>query len=167
MFLDVSKALRSPGAGFPFEVSLEIPPQDVLGEKITFTPVVLQGEMEGVGESVLLSGSLKTVAHAHCANCLAPAQVELSVPFRETFVRGEHPEDPDVFPFDGARIELDQMALSVAILALPMRFLCREDCQGLCPQCGMDKKLCTCQKELPVKHPFEALQQLLTKDEEV
>ena len=167
MFLDVSKALRSPGTRFPFQQMLAIPVQDVLGEEVSFDPVQLEGSVEAVGESILLNGNLKTTAHAPCANCLAPAQAALDVPFSETFVHEAQPEDPDVFPYEGSRVELDQMALSVVMLALPMRFLCREDCQGFCAQCGMDKNLCTCQKELPDKHPFAALQQLLTKDEEV
>ena len=167
MFLDVTKALQSPGTDIPFQVELEIPVQDVLGEDVSFEPAVVTGSAQSIGDSIILHGSIQTTAHARCANCLAPASAELEVEFRETFLHGETSDDPDLFSYEGSKVELDQMVLSVVILALPMRFLCREDCQGFCPQCGMDKNLCTCQKELPAKHPFEALQQLLTKDEEV
>ena len=100
MFLDVSKALRSPGTPIPFQLTLEIPAQDVLGEEITFDSLQIEGYSEGVGESIILDGKLKTTAHAPCANCLAPAQAELEVPFRETFVHGAQPDDPDVFSYE-------------------------------------------------------------------
>ena len=45
-----------------------------------------------------------------------------------------------------------------------MRFLCREDCKGLCPVCGKDlnTELCTCPKGGKAGNPFSALSRLLT-----
>ena len=169
MLLDVSPALKDQGNEFPFLVRGGISPQDILGEAVSFDEAVLEGRFSATGRSVLLHGQLSTAAHARCANCLRPAQVKLAVPFREMFVQDGDPEDPDKFAFQGHTLALDHLALSVAVLALPLRFICRGDCRGLCPVCGEDlnKASCTCRKELPNKHPFEALQQLLTKDEEV
>ncbi len=169
MLLDISRALRAPGTEFPFLVGEEIPPQDILGETVSFDKVVLSGFFSSGGESILIHGQLTTVAHARCANCLEAAAIKVESPFREIFVKDGDPEDPDKFAFEGEALDLSQLALSLTVLALPMRFLCREDCKGLCPVCGgnLNENLCTCQKELPPKHPFEALQQLLSKDEEV
>ena len=60
---------------------------------------------------------------------------------------------------------LAQLALTLAVLELPMRFECA-DCSA---QAGDDADETTraCQKETPMEHPFSALQQLLTKDQEV
>ena len=52
-------------------------------------------------------------------------------------------------------------------MALPIRFLSKEDCPGLGETHPVDVDFSLCQKELPGQHPFAALQQLLTKDEEV
>lgn len=168
MLLDITRALQTPGAEFPFVVSQEVAPQDILGEEVVFETAALTGFFSGVGESIYVHGRLSTVAHARCANCLAPAQAPIEVQFSESFMHGEDPEDPDRFTYEGSKIDFTDLATSLAVLALPMRFLCRENCEALCGTCGKDKDHCTCQKELPAKqHPFAALQQLLTKDEEV
>lgn len=167
MILDVSRALGAPGTEFPFLATQEVPAQDVLGEEVTFDKATISGFFSAAGDAIVLHGQLTTIARARCANCLAPAKAELQVPFREVFVREADPSDPDQFLFEGSRVDLSQMALALSVLALPMRFLCRADCQGANPGGAEEKDHCACQKELPAKHPFEALQQLLTKDEEV
>jgi len=169
MLLDISRALRSQGTEFPFALEGEIPTQDILGEMVTFDKVTMSGNYSAAGKSVLVEGQLTAAAHARCAKCLSRAQAEVTVPFREFYVQDGDPEDPDKFAFEGYSLNLDHLALSLALLDLPMRFLCGEDCKGLCPVCGasLNKQTCTCRKETLTKHPFEALQHLLTKDEEV
>jgi uncharacterized protein len=168
MLLDISRALRTQGTEFPFELGGEIPTQDILGEPVSFEGVALSGTYSAAGKSVLIMGQLIAAAHARCAKCLGPAHAELMVPFRETFVQDGDPEDPDKFAFEGSLLDLSHLALSLAVLNLPMRFVCGENCKGLCPVCGenLNKNQCTCRKELQAKHPFEALQ-MLKKDEEV
>ena len=161
MFLDVSIALKHPGEPYAFRVEQEIAPQEIGGETITFDPAVLEEEQ------VTVEGELRTVAHAMCANCLAPAQAEVRVPFRETFLRDADPEDDEQYAYSGSAIGFEKLAMSLAVLNLPMRFLCKEDCQGLLKQYGGDIETTARQKELQKEHPFAALQQLLTKDEEV
>ncbi len=168
MLLDISRALRSQGTEFPFELGGEIPTQDILGEAVSFDKVTLSGTYNAAGKSVLIMGRLTATAKARCVKCLEPAQAQLAAPFRETFVQDGDPEDPDKFAFQGSNLDLGHLALSLAVLNLPMRFLCGGDCKGLCPVCGknLNREHCTCRKESPEKHPFEALQTLF-KDEEV
>lgn len=168
MLLDISQAFRSPGVEFPFELSGEILTQDILGEPVSFDGVTLSGTYSAAGKSVLITGQLKAAAHARCAKCQEPVQEDLKVSFQETFVQDGDPEDPDKFAFEGNVLDLSHLTLSLAVLDLPMRFLCKADCKGLCPVCGINQNRhhCTCRKEMPTKHPFEALQTLF-KDEEV
>ena len=168
MLLDVTCAIQSPGTEFPFSLSQEIAPQEVLGEQVVIDTATLNGFFSGVGESIYVRGTISTVAHAGCANCMAPAQSPIEVTFSEVFLHEEKSDDPDRFTYEGSKIDLTDLAMSLTVLSLPMRFMCKEDCKGLCGKCGKDKDHCTCQKELPARqHPFAALQQLLTKDEEV
>ncbi len=168
MLLDISRALRSQGTEFPFALEGEIPTQDILGEMVSFDKVAMNGSFSAAGKSVLIEGQLTAAAHARCAKCLSPAKAEVTVPFREMYVQDGDPEDPDKFAFEGYSLDLNHLALSLTLLHLPMRFLCGEDCKGLCPGCGtnLNKQTCACRKEPLAKHPFEALQMLL-KDEEV
>ena len=166
MKLDVAQALRNPGQEFPFEAEQAIAPQEVTGETVTFDPAVMKGVYSAAEDgSVTLEGTLTTVAHAQCAKCLAPAQADVGADFRETFYHDGEPESDDRFVYEGSAVELERLAMFTAMLALPMRFVCREDCPGLAAYAGQDVFTRSSQEELPGQRPFAALQQLLAEKE--
>ena len=61
-----------------------------------------------------------------------------------------------------AHHHLEKLAMSYAVMHLPMRFLCKPDCQGYVQYLD-EEDPDTCQKELTGQHPFAALQQLLSQ----
>ena len=164
MLLDVSRALRTPGEAIPFVHHERIEPQDISGETVTFDdPVFLEGRFTMSGNDLTLEGTLTATAHSRCCNCLGPAQVNLSVPFREVFTRLDRmPEDIDEYPdrwtFAGSKVELAHLALTLAVLELPIRILCKPDCEGykqMAPQYTTPQK----------SNPFSVLQNLLKNDQ--
>ena len=68
--------------------------------------------------------------------------------------------DLDVFPFDGEKIDLEPLFREQFVLAIPFAPLCREDCKGLCPQCGTDLNSGTCSCEKPTDPRLAALKGL-------
>lgn len=172
MKLDVLHALRNPGTEYVFSVEQELSPQDVGGSEVTFDVVKLNGKLvAGEDGSVTVEGKLSTVAHSQCAKCLAPAISEVEGEFRETFIHGGDPEDDESFAYNGGAIEFDKLTLFYVMFNLPMRFLCKEDCEGLSMYLGTDVTISMgddemtslCQDELNVQRPFAALQQLLAE----
>lgn len=162
MKLNVTQALKNPGQEYPFEGEQTMASQTVSGEEITFDPVALRGVYSATEDgSVTVEGSLSTVAHGQCANCLEPASVSIEADYRETFQRNGDPEDDEIFAYEGYTLDFGKLALSYTLLSLPMRMLCREDCALLKDDSGDD--VCLCQKEAPTQRPFAALQQLLTE----
>ena len=169
MRLDVSKALKSPGTPFPFEATVELPPQDVLGETVRFEPVSLRGGYTALDEGVVeLEGRLDTVAHASCARCMGPADVAVQVDFSEQYRKDAKPDD-EAFPYESGKLELDPMALTLVMLNLPMRFLCSESCEGTAEWRRYQQRVPRDEEDTSarVQHPFEALERMLTKEEEV
>ena len=70
-------------------------------------------------------------------------------------------DSPDYFLLEGDELDLCDLLETSFILNLESRFLCREDCRGLCPRCGADLNLgpCGCKRE---KDPrLAVLEQLL------
>jgi len=170
MLLDVAKALHAPGAEFPFACSEQMPPATWDGAEIDFvTPLQVSGIFMAVGEDVWVRADVYARMHLACAACLADAYHDGSAHMDAHFSREPDPEDPDLFAFEGHTLPLDAAALGALWLEMPMRVLCAPDCKGLCPHCGVNRNLstCTCQKEVPAKHPFSALAALLNQDEEV
>jgi len=174
MMLDVSPALRTPGQPFPFRHEEVLPPQELMGEEVRFDePVVLEGSYTMAEEALLIRGTLHATAYASCARCLEPVAHPLRVKIEESFLHTQNalPEDgsqawEEQFSFTGSKVELNPLALTLSMLALPIRFLCKEGCKGLPAGTPEDNEQDS-QKDLPQAHPFSALQQLLTKDQEV
>lgn len=113
-------------------------------------------------DGLLVRGSIKGAVALLCNLCTEEAQVEIDhrfdsfEPFPTEPAEGELP-DPDVdeyfFRFapqgTGLEINLDALAWEEFIEALPQYPLCREDCAGLCPECGqnLNQSACGCSHE--------------------
>ena len=175
MSLDISRALRDPGEHFPYLYTLSIPPQDILGEPVYFDPVKMEGIFYLAESKLHLQGNLSTVAHSRCSKCLNPAEYPVDIEFHEIFTHARErydtdeylPDDIDRLAYEGSQLAVDQLALTLAVLELPLNFLCAEDCKGLSGIAGYNREADADQEELKTQHPFSALQQLLNKDQEV
>ena len=84
------------------------------------------------------------------------------MPFREVFTRLDRfhedaGDDPDRLVFSGSKVELDHLTLTLALLELPIRILCRPDCEGyrqMAPRYTAPQK----------NNPFSVLQDLIKND---
>ncbi|MEG0047562.1 MAG: DUF177 domain-containing protein [Clostridia bacterium] len=169
MQLDVSKAFLTPATPFPFETEGTLEAQDVLGESISFEKLMLKGTFAMLEDIVHLEGTLQTVAHGTCALCMEPADAALTIPFCEDFRKGANETEDESFRYQGKIIPLDHMALTLVMLNLPMRFVCKAGCEGSAELKAWKNEdpMSSCEDGSPIQRPFEALQSLLKKDEEV
>ena len=160
--LDVSEATRHPGTVFAFDVGQAIAPQSIGGEWVRFDEARMTGHFEAMDNGdVEVEGKLQVLAHARCANCLREASQLVEAEYRELFQREGDPEDDEIFTYTSHIVDLEKLAMSYAVMHLPMRFLCREDCREYAKYLQQDNFPDSCQKEPPGQHPFAALQQLL------
>ncbi len=195
MLMDVSLALKNPGQTYPFEAAVEVEPMIVLDDPVRFDRVTLKGVYIGAGDSVRgglvrVQGVLSADVESRCALCLEPVKTHVEAAVDVSFVKAEairaannayranqdddldyetSLNDGDMYPLDGYRIDLQPMVEEALVLELPMRFICSEDCKGICPVCGTNRNIapCTCQEGGDRQNPFSALSELLTEDEEV
>ena len=162
--LDVSTATRNPGTRYVYDVEQAIAPQDVSGEMVRFDMAHLTGSFEAMENGdVEVEGKLTVLAHSRCANCLKDASALVETEYRELFQREGNPEDDEIFAYAGHVIDLEKLAMSYAVMHLPMRFLCKPDCQDYIQYLDEENDPGTCQKELTGQHPFAALQQRLSQ----
>ncbi len=120
-------------------------------------PAEVSGRIGRDGKEIELRGQLRAKLKTACDRCLEPVELSICPEFRERFVpavswRAEEQhelqeEDLNLAVFDGEAIELDDLVREEILLAVPAHVLCREDCQGLCPVCGIDRNQGSCQCE--------------------
>ena len=163
MKLDVTDALSNPGQEYRFSGTQAIADQEISGDIVRLDDCPVEGTfMADEDGNIAVKGKLRTVAHAPCANCLAEAQAEVENDFDEVFQRNGDPEDDEIFAYDGHEVSLDKLVMSYAVMALPIRFLCREDCPGF-----EYRDPDAVRTEPGIQYPFAGLQQLLDNNEEV
>jgi uncharacterized protein len=105
------------------------------------------------GEVVLVRGRLSARVPQTCGRCLEDFEVSVARPVDARFVPspaggGDERElgvgdlETDVYAHD--LVDLASLIETETTLELPMKPLCREECRGLCPQCGGNRNLVTC-----------------------
>jgi uncharacterized protein len=109
-------------------------------------------------ESVFIEGSAATTVEMPCSRCLETCRLPVSASFRYTFVPApeSHQEeqelsadDLDFAYYEEDTIDLDRLIFEQVMLQMPIKPLCRETCQGLCPRCGINLNVagCDCRSE--------------------
>lgn len=109
------------------------------------SPVTVDAEIESVVEGILVTGQVSALATLQCARCLRQIEQQLRVNVRELFFldpREAEDEGYVVLPDD--RLPLETMARDAIVLAFPAAPLCRDDCAGLCAECGADRNVVDC-----------------------
>ena len=127
-----------------------------IDERVQLTePAAVNGRVRIAGNEVFVKGHIDTRAQVECDRCLQPVELPVNSDFALDYISGTDYEssaaaelteaDLSVSVFDGA-IDIDEIVKEQILLTVPTRTLCREDCKGICPECGIDRNTgeCSC-----------------------
>jgi uncharacterized protein len=140
-------------AGSALTQTRTVPAPDDLRLELIGVPagadVPLEVRFEAVSEGVLVTGTAVAPLAGECARCLAPLTSSVTVGFQELYLYPESRHDKhdkhddqeeqdagELYHLDGDLLDLEPAFRDAVVLALPMSPLCREDCPGLCVECG-------------------------------
>ena len=153
MQINVSQQLKeSIGSVRNYEVSGIV---DIVGGG---TGSMVEGEilMTRTNRGILAKGGLHTNVEVTCSRCLSLFSCPLNLNIEEEYfpitdiVSGASlplPDEPGLFTIDENHVlDLAEAVRQYALLGIPMKPLCREDCAGLCPSCGrnLNQGSCDC-----------------------
>jgi len=125
-------------------------------------PVKLTARVSKDAQKVRLAGRVQTTLETDCGRCLEPFTVPVDAKLDLMFlpetgdgavqVAGEkevREEDTGVSFYKDETIDLGEVMRDEFFLVLPMKPLCKDDCKGLCPICGVNwnRDVCTCKEE--------------------
>ena len=100
-------------------------------------------------QGVLAQGDFQTIVAAECVRCLEEFHQPLRTDFTELFSYHSHPtsEASMVIPEDG-NVDFAPLVREYLLLEVPIKLLCREDCKGLCVECGQNLNLAICEHQM-------------------
>lgn len=124
-------------------------------------PLATEAVAELEGSEIHLAGHLETELELLCARCLEPVaraiEADFDLRYRPVAEIAHEEEislsedDTKIGFYAGGGLFLADILAEQVHLALPMKILCREDCRGLCPECGANLNLgvCGCRSASP------------------
>jgi uncharacterized protein len=145
LMVDVSELQGKPGVQEHIEGSADVPEgfSTVLIGIDADHQLDLQMRLESVHEGVLVTGTASAEVTGQCGRCLDQVRFPISVDVMQLFswpgqsasgADGDDDEDRTVGP--DLNIDLEPVLRDLMVSALPFQPVCREDCPGLCSQCG-------------------------------
>ncbi|MGZ6792271.1 MAG: YceD family protein [Mycobacteriales bacterium] len=143
LVLDTRELGRRPGSMRPVQRTAPAPEGlgivDLIGVPAG-AELELDLRLESVMDGVLVSGVVTAPVSGECGRCLADVSDTLSVRLQELYVYPEtstdHDAEDEVLQLEGDFLDLTPTLRDAVVLALPLTPLCREDCRGLCAECG-------------------------------
>jgi uncharacterized protein len=156
--VDTRELIRRPGS--MRELSRTVSAPERIGTDVVAIqqgrPVELDLRLESVVEGVLATGTVRASASGVCVRCLDDLGVDLEVFFQELFAYPERAahhskvavpasrkgskdietDEDEQHVLDGDLMDLEEVVRDAVVTALPFQPVCRDDCPGLCPECG-------------------------------
>lgn len=117
-------------------------------------PVDLAFDVHKDKDKFRLVGTAKTELELGCSRCLEPFRMAVDAPFDIRYLpfseassepeREVEEDDLETSYYRDDQIDLNELLREQFYLALPMKPLCEDNCKGLCPQCGTNLNLGSC-----------------------
>ena len=120
---------------------------------VSLSPLQISGQVRRIEGGYSLEAELVYSGELECSRCLAPYEFQEDEVFSLVlYPRAAAPSDEvelaskdlDILYFTDPVVPLAPIAEERVQMALPMKPLCKTDCLGLCPMCGVDRNLTAC-----------------------
>ncbi|UQU66205.1 DUF177 domain-containing protein [Couchioplanes caeruleus] len=156
LVVDTTKLPRQPGATRAFKRVVPAPAD--LGLELISAPegsdLELDLSLTSVSEGVYVSGTVRGSLSGECGRCLNEISESFEVPLAELYAYAdstteETTDEDEVGRMQGDLIDLEPAVRDAVVLTLPTNPVCRPDCPGLCPECGVHFD------DLPADHSHE------------
>lgn len=170
MIFNVAQLMKAP-VGTTFESDIDEEQVQLDNDLKIIGPLKGHVRLRRINQGLLADGWVDITLQLSCTRCLKEFEQPMHVTFEERFyptvdVVTGMPLPPvdaeDAFPIDSHHlVDLTEPIRQQVLLDIPMVTLCKEDCAGLCSQCGQDLNLGTCTCEPEVDSRLSILKTLL------
>jgi uncharacterized protein len=162
MILDLRRIFSEVGSSLSIDDSIDMSDYEIGGVTPVKEPIAYVGCIKNSAGVVSLSYDAKVIYTSVCDRCAEPTTKVLpTMHFEHIIVTEQIGEDEEYIVAEDMQIDLDEIIRCDVALNLPSKFLCKDDCKGICSGCGrnLNKEACVCKKEIDPR--LAVLQQLL------
>lgn len=154
MKMDLSKLRDENVSSLIIKGEIKKDHMDIHGRKIKFLePIKYDGEVYKVDGDYFIHADITYKYEENCGRCLEPFVKE-----ERTFLSGKlerkadetiEDEEGEVIYYSDEKLDLAEEIMTMIVLSLPMKPLCKNECKGICSQCGanLNEQECNCVAE--------------------
>ena len=149
MTLDLKRIFAEDGAVLPISHELDLSDLEFSGVLPLKKPVNVKGSVSNKADMVVLDLLISYTYDVYCDRCGIEASHDYAVTFNRALAVSIEGEDSDtIITIPDMKLDVDELVYTEVFLSLPTKFLCREDCKGICTNCGKDlnEGECGCNK---------------------
>ena len=152
MRLNLRDIIEVPGGSVPFSCELETEGLDFPSIREYLTKPYAEGRVYNEAGILRLEGRLTAALHCVCDRCAGEFDRPFHLDARAVLVQelmNDDNEDEETFCLQGDAADRDEILTTVFVLNMETKFLCSEDCKGLCAVCGknLNEGPCDCKPE--------------------
>ena len=162
MRIDLHEIINVPGSFVSFDYEPDfsgVYPDAVKGEA---EHVRAKGEIRNMAGVVTLNAEVTAKLKCTCDRCAEMYEADLHMPVKAILADEQFDEEnSDLYLLDGDYADLDEIIVTAYVLDVDTKFLCKNDCKGLCPVCGKNLNEGSCSCKADMNPQLAVLQQLL------
>ncbi len=162
MRIDLHEIIGVPGSSVAFDYEPDVSGVNSDAVIEALEPVRAKGRIRNSAGVLYLEAEITGRLKCVCDRCAAEFEKSLRLPVKAVLAEELcDEENSDIYLLDGDYVDLDEIVVTAYVLNMDTKFLCKEDCKGLCPRCGknLNEGPCGCRGE--INPQLAVLQQLL------
>ena len=156
--IDLTENLSKVGDPLPFTAEFSLDDDLLQYPNSTLQKVIVDFDVTFDNPDVFVEGEITCFVNGFCDKCLCQVSKQIVLPFEQTFFKDSGEEDEYVY-FD-SKLDVTKAVCDEIVLSMPMQFLCKDDCKGLCPKCGVDLNKHQCDCDTSRDNPFAVLKNI-------
>lgn len=165
MKLNIASVLKNDGASKAFLGEVSLGKVEYMGSTLDFeAPLSVTGKVQNIGGTIEISAHITGRFNTECSRCGDAVTEDFSADLFESVENDFSDIDEECISVQGNVIDISGSINACIFGNIPMQTLCREDCKGLCPECGMNLNEKECNCDTTVYDPRFAIFRNLSKE---
>ena len=147
MVINFSDLLSKKNRKKQISLTFELETFEFEGEEIrAIEKVDVEGVAISENDVIVINASIKTKLQLSCSRCLDTFIYPIDIDIEERFTHDKELQNEETMFVDSDTLNITEIIENSIISTLPIKRLCKEDCKGLCSQCGENKNVenCSC-----------------------
>ena len=157
--IDLTENFANVGSSIPFFADCKLDSALLPYPNATLKKVSLELEVTFVKPNVRVAGEIICYVDGFCDKCLKAISTQIRLPFDQIFFKDSSDEE-DCYIYTDSRLDLAKAICDEIVLSLPTSLLCKDDCKGLCPKCGVNLNEQQCDCDTSRENAFSALKNI-------